>query len=167
MFSSRFKWSLETNHLTQLIEEKKRNGTPIIDLTETNPTAAGFTLTLPFEINQETFIYRADPRGLLRTREAVAKYYSDSRAQIISPDQIFLTASTSEAYSWLFKLLCDQNDEVLIPQPSYPLFEFLAENGIQLFSGRKADQYSIVFFLINSHTTYRDGRDASLFYGIF
>ena len=126
MFSSRFKWSLETNQLTQLIEEKKRKGIEILDLTETNPTTAGFQLSLPFLINSESFIYQPDPRGLLATREAVAKYYSESRAQKISPEQIFLTASTSEAYSWLFKLLCDQGDEVLIPQPSYPLFEFLA-----------------------------------------
>ena len=126
MFSSRFKWTMETNQLTQLIEEKKRAGINILDLTETNPTKAGFQLSLPFLINSESFIYQPDPRGLLVTREAVAKYYSESRAQKICPEQIFLTASTSEAYSWLFKLLCDQGDEVLIPQPSYPLFEFLA-----------------------------------------
>ncbi len=127
MFSSRFKWSLETNQLTQLIEEKKRAGIQILNLTETNPTKAGFRLSLPFTINSETLIYQPDPQGLLPTREAVAKYYLESRTQIISPEQIFLTASTSEAYSWLFKLLCDKGDEVLIPQPSYPLFEFLAE----------------------------------------
>jgi alanine-synthesizing transaminase len=127
MFSSRFKWTLETNQLTQLIEEKKRVGINILDLTETNPTKAGFQLSLPFLINSESLIYQPDPRGLLATREAVAKYYAESRAQKISPEQIFLTASTSEAYSWLFKLLCDNGAEVLIPQPSYPLFEFLAE----------------------------------------
>ncbi len=126
MFSSRFKWTLETNQLTKLIEQKKRACVPLIDLTETNPTNAGFTLALPFEVNHESLIYKADPRGLPRTREAVAQYYLEARTQQISPAQIFLTASTSEAYSWLFKLLCDQNDEVLIPQPSYPLFEFLA-----------------------------------------
>ena len=126
MFSSRFKWTMETNQLTQLIEEKKRTGIEILDLTETNPTKAGFQLSLPFLINSESLMYQPDPRGLLATREAVAKYYSESRAQKISPEQIFLTASTSEAYSWLFKLLCDKGDEVLIPQPSYPLFEFLA-----------------------------------------
>ncbi len=126
MFSSRFKWTLETNQLTQLIEEKKRAGIELIDLTETNPTKAGFELSLPFHVNHKSLIYQPDPRGLLRTREAIAKYYVENRAQNISPEQIFLTASTSEAYAWLFKLLCDQNDEVLIPQPSYPLFEFLA-----------------------------------------
>ncbi len=140
MFSSRFKWSTETNQLTQLIEEKKRAGTQILDLTEANPTKAGFKLSLPFLINSESLIYQPDPRGLLTTREAVAKYYSESRALEISPEQIFLTASTSEAYSWLFKLLCNNNNEVLVPQPGYPLFEFLA-----VLENVKIRQYSLEY----------------------
>ena len=138
MFSSRFKWTMETNQLTQLIEAKKCQGIQILDLTETNPTTTGFQLTQPFPINSESLIYQPDPQGLLTTREAVARYYAESRAQNFSPEQIFLTVSTSEAYSWLFKLLCDQGDEVLIPQPSYPLFEFLA-----VMEGGKITPYSL------------------------
>ncbi|MCP5110503.1 MAG: pyridoxal phosphate-dependent aminotransferase [bacterium] len=77
--------------------------------------------------------YRPDPRGLHEAREAVASYYAD-RGTTLSPDQIVLTASTSEAYSFLFKLLTDPGDEVLTPQPSYPLFDFLV--GMEALAGR-------------------------------
>jgi alanine-synthesizing transaminase len=88
---------------------------PYVDLTVSNPTAAG----LPVEATSlpPAPLYQPHPRGLLPAREAVAAYHG-----IGDPERVVLCASTSEAYSWLFKLLCDAGDEVLIPQPSYPLF---------------------------------------------
>ena len=128
MFSSRFKWSLETNQLAQLIETKRRVSAPILDLTEANPTRAG--LQYPPELlgalaQAGALVYEPAPRGLLRAREAVAGYYAERNLHV-RPEHICLTASTSEAYAYLFKLLCDHGDEVLVPQPSYPLFDFLA-----------------------------------------
>lgn len=110
------------------MEEKRRSGARILDLTESNPTRAGFTY--PREIVESFADHRAlrydpSPRGLVSARKAVAAYYAD-RGREFSPDQILLTASTSEAYSYLFKLLADSGDEILTPRPSYPLFEFLA-----------------------------------------
>jgi len=135
MFSTRFKWDLETNQLAKLIEEKKRAGVKLLDLTESNPTRCGFQY--PPELmsalaQPEALHYDPQPRGLLSARQAVAEYYQ-TRHQSIDPADIFLTASTSEAYSWLFKLLADSGDAILVPQPSYPLFEFLATlEGIEL-----------------------------------
>ncbi len=129
MFSSRFSWSLGTNQLTQLLAAKKNAGIEVNDLTLSNPTRAGFdypTETLLAALSQPAVLqYEPEARGLIETRLAIANYYRE-RGQSIQPDQVFLTASTSEAYAWLFKLLTDQGDELLVPQPSYPLFEFLA-----------------------------------------
>ncbi|MBS1810334.1 MAG: pyridoxal phosphate-dependent aminotransferase [Acidobacteria bacterium] len=136
MFSSRFKWNLETNQLARLIEEKKRAGVKLLDLTESNPTRAGFvypsTEILSALMQPQAMHYDPNPRGLLSARQSVADYYQ-ALGQNVDADRIFLTASTSEAYSWLFKLLADQGDAVLVPQPSYPLFDFLAAlEGVQL-----------------------------------
>jgi aspartate/methionine/tyrosine aminotransferase len=136
MFSNRFKWDLEPNRLTRLIEEKKRTGARILDLTESNPTRAGFdypTEEILGALAQATaMLYEPEPRGLLVAREAVAGYYAE-RGFDVDPERIHLTASTSEAYSFLFKLLADQGESVLVPQPSYPLFEFLAGlEGVEL-----------------------------------
>jgi hypothetical protein len=129
MFSARFPWNLQTNQLAQLIEEKKRAGVKRLDLTEANPTRCGFaypaTEWLSALAQPKALDYDPHPRGLLTARQAVAAYYQ-TRGQTIDPARIFLTASTSEAYSWLFKLLTDPGDAILVPQPSYPLFEFLA-----------------------------------------
>jgi len=129
VFSRRLQWDLPRNPLSNLLEEKRRAGAPILDLTESNPTHAG--LTYP---EQEMLAALADPRGsrydpaprgIESAREAVAKYYS-KRGRGIAAADILLTASTSEAYAYLFKLLADPGDEILTPRPSYPLFEFLA-----------------------------------------
>src|SRR5205085_9819910 len=98
------------------------------DLTESNPTRAG--LIYPAEIldafaDQRVLRYYPAPAGLLEAREAVSGYYA-SRGHSIRPERILLTASTSEAYAYLFKLLTNPGDHVLVPRPSYPLFEFLA-----------------------------------------
>jgi alanine-synthesizing transaminase len=129
MFSTRFKWDLQPNQLARLIEEKRRVGAKLLDLTEANPTRAGFTYPKEPILNalaqEAALLYEPMPRGLLKARDAVTGYYTERDLQV-EPEHIFLTASTSEAYAYLFKLLCDQGDEVLVPQPSYPLFDFLA-----------------------------------------
>jgi aspartate/methionine/tyrosine aminotransferase len=136
MFSGRFKWSLEPNRFARLTEEKKRAGARILDLTESNPTRAG--LDYPTEeilaalARNPAMLYEPTPRGLPVAREAVAGYYAE-RGFDVDPGRIHLTASTSEAYSFLFKLLADQGESVLAPRPSYPLFEFLAAlEGVEL-----------------------------------
>lgn len=129
MFSKRFKWDLETNQLARLIEAKRKSGASILDLTESNPTRAG--LDYPREkilaalAQTPAMFYEPAPRGLIVAREAVTGYYAE-RGFSVDPEHIHLTASTSEAYSYLFKLLADERQSVLVPQPSYPLFEFLA-----------------------------------------
>ena len=103
-------------------------GSRILDLTASNPTQCGFSYDaqLLAELSAEgARQYDPDPRGMLAAREAVCGYYTDHGAHI-GAEQIVLTTSTSEGYSWLFRLLCDPGDEVLIAQPSYPLFDLLA-----------------------------------------
>jgi alanine-synthesizing transaminase len=128
MFSSRTDWSLTPNRLSELVRECRARGAPILDLAESNATRCGFT-TDAEEIlaplgDRRALTYEPDPRGLLTAREAIAQYYSE-RGIALSPDQIFLTTSTSEAYSFVFRLLANPGDRILAPQPSYPLFDFL------------------------------------------
>ncbi len=136
MFSSRIKWSLESNRLARLLEEKRRSRKNVLDLTESNPTRVGFVYPadeILSALGQEpAMIYEPTPRGLMVTREAIAGYY-DERGSDVDSERIHLTASTSEGYSYLFKLLADHGRSVLVPQPSYPLFEFLAAlEGVEL-----------------------------------
>jgi alanine-synthesizing transaminase len=128
MFSSRLNWDVSPNPLARLLAERRASGARVLDLTESNPTRAG--ISYPAAIldalnREEALRYQPSPRGLLSAREAVAAYYAE-RGRGVSPDRILLTASTSEAYAYLFKLLADPGDEVLTPRPSYPLFEYLA-----------------------------------------
>jgi len=130
MFSSRLHWDLRPNRLAQVLGALRRQGTEIIDLTESNPTRAGFSypeeLILSALRDPGALVYDPAPAGMLAARAIVADYYS-ARGLVVDPARIFLTASTSESYGWLFKLLADAGDEVLVPRPSYPLFEFLAQ----------------------------------------
>jgi alanine-synthesizing transaminase len=123
MFSHRVPRERTPNRLHRAIERLRASGTPLIDLTLSNPTAAGFdypeTLLTPLA-SSAALRYEPAPLGLLRAREAVAA------GMDVPPDRVVLTTSTSEAYSILFKLLCDADDDVLVPQPSYPLLEYLA-----------------------------------------
>ena len=128
MFSSRFHWDPAPNRLTRLLAGKRAAGTAVLDLTESNPTRAG--LAYPTEIvaalaDPRALRYDPQPAGLLTAREAVCRYYAEAGCAV-EPDRVLLTASTSEAYQYLFKLVADPCDEVLVPRPSYPLFEFLA-----------------------------------------
>jgi alanine-synthesizing transaminase len=136
MFSDRFKWDLEPTRFARSIEEKKRSGARVLDLTESNPTRAGFDYPadeiLGALAQAPAMLYEPAPRGLPVAREAVAEYYAE-RGFDVDPERIHLTASTSEAYSFLFKLLAGRGESVLVPQPSYPLFEFLAAlEGVEL-----------------------------------
>ena len=129
MFSSRTNWLLSPNRLSLEIEELRRKGRPLLDLTESNPTRCGLVFDQQgiFEalVNPQALAYTPDPRGLRSARQAVADYYAE-RGIALDQAQIFLTTSTSEAYSYIFRLLADPGDDILVPQPSYPLFEFLA-----------------------------------------
>jgi aspartate/methionine/tyrosine aminotransferase len=129
MYSSRFHWDLRPNRLTELLREKRRAGASVLDLTESNPTHAG--IEYPREItaalaDARALRYDPAPAGMPEAREAVVRHYA-ARGLTVTPERILLTASTSEGYAYLFKLLCDPGDDVLVPRPSYPLFEFLAD----------------------------------------
>ena len=124
--SRRVPADLSPNHLLRTLERILGEGAPVLDLTVSNPTKCGFDYPeariREALAGREILDYDPDPRGSHAAREAIAAWHGHG----ISPDDVLLTASTSEAYSWLFKLLCDTGDEVLVPSPSYPLFEWLA-----------------------------------------
>jgi alanine-synthesizing transaminase len=136
MFASRTNWRLETNRLTRALEEHRRSGKDLLDLTASNPTTCGFAYPereiLLALTDPRGLVYRPESKGLLEARQAVAEYYagragfSGSSARI-DPERILLASGTSEAYSHIFRLLCEAGDEILVPAPSYPLFEFLAD----------------------------------------
>jgi alanine-synthesizing transaminase len=129
VFSSRLQWDSQPNPLSILLAEKRRSGAAILDLTESNPTRAGLDYPggelLAALADPRAFRYDPEPRGLLSAREAVSEYYAQRDVEVPA-SRILLTASTSEAYSYLFKLLADPGDEILVPRPSYPLFDYLA-----------------------------------------
>jgi alanine-synthesizing transaminase len=128
-FSARTGWDVAESSYAAAVREARASGRRIYDLTVSNPTQCGFSydaeaLLRPLG-DARALVYDADPRGMRGAREAVAGYYAGHLAAV-SPDDLILTTSTSEGYSFLFRLLCDPGDEVLVPQPSYPLFDFLA-----------------------------------------
>lgn len=138
MFASRTDWRLEPNRLSRAIEERRRARFEILDLTESNPTRCGFQYDsrqiLAALADARALTYQPDPRGPLTARLAVAGYYAE-RGVRVAPEQIFLTTSTSEAYTYVFRLLADAGDELLVPSPSYPLLDFLARlNDLELTS---------------------------------
>ena len=130
MFSRRTNWELSENPLSLALAGCKAKGLRVLDLTESNPTRAG--MEYPAELflgafnNKESLIYAPEPKGLLKARQAVAGYFA-ARGVVLSPEHLTLTASTSEAYSFLFRHLADPGDRVLLPAPSYPLFSYLAD----------------------------------------
>ncbi len=112
------------------IREARAAGRRLVDLTVSNPTVCGFVYDVEAILqplaDERALVYDPDPRGMLSAREAVAGYYRDHGASV-GADALVLTTSTSEGYGYLFRLLCDAGDEVLVAQPSYPLFDFLAD----------------------------------------
>jgi alanine-synthesizing transaminase len=130
MFSHRTDWKLTPNRFTQVQQELRAAGREVLDLTISNPTRAELhydaETILEALINPKAMDYDPQPKGLRSAREAVAAYYH-TRREDIDPESIVLTTSTSEGYSYVLRLLCNGEDEILVPRPSYPLFEFLAD----------------------------------------
>jgi alanine-synthesizing transaminase len=129
-FSSRTSWDVGESSYAAAVREARAFGRRIYDLTISNPTRCGFSydaeaLLQPLT-NPKALVYDPDPRGIVSAREAVAVYYEDHGAAVSAGDLV-LTTSTSESYSFLFRLLCEPGDEILVAQPSYPLFDFLAD----------------------------------------
>ncbi|HEX8711416.1 MAG TPA: pyridoxal phosphate-dependent aminotransferase [Terracidiphilus sp.] len=127
-FSSRTNWNTEESELARAHRLRMEAGLPVADLTASNPTRCGFEYAedlLGALADPRALDYDPQPRGLLSAREAVCGYYAE-HGVTVDPAQIVLTTSTSEAYSFLFRLLCDAGSEVLVLQPGYPLFDFLA-----------------------------------------
>jgi aspartate/methionine/tyrosine aminotransferase len=128
-FSQRTNWNTEESELALAHRQRVTSGQPIADLTASNPTRCGFTYPadqLAALADPRALSYDPQPRGLLSGREAVCGYYA-AHGVALPPEQVVLTTSTSEAYSFLFRLLCDSGDEILVPLPGYPLFDFLAD----------------------------------------
>jgi len=127
-FSQRTNWNTEESELARAHRLRTAAGLPIADLTASNPTRCGFEFPpqlLAALADPRALDYDPQPRGLLRSRDAVCAYYAGHNTAL-KPEQIVLTTSTSEAYSFLFRLLCDPGSEILFAQPGYPLFDFLA-----------------------------------------
>lgn len=135
-FSGRTRWHREPNRLASALESRRASGKPILDLTTSNPTQCGIpypeqellsALSRPAALR-----YEPHPRGILAARLAVTQYYAD-KGLSIDPETVVLTASTSEAYSLIFKILCSAGEQVIVPRPSYPLFDYLAQvNDVEL-----------------------------------
>ena len=130
MFADRTNWNLDANRLSEALARHRAIRRPLLDLTASNPTECGFDYDRPAIMralsDADALDYKPDPKGLETARQAVAAYYA-ARSNEVSIENILLTTSTSEAYSFVFRMLCNPGDELLIPTPSYPLFEFLAD----------------------------------------
>jgi alanine-synthesizing transaminase len=130
MFAERTNWNLAPNRLSEALAQHLAAGKRLYDLSASNPTEVGFSYDretiLHAMCNPAAMTYVPDPKGLLRARQGVAAYYAE-RGDEVSVEDIILTASTSEAYSFVFRALCSPGDELLVPAPSYPLFGFLAD----------------------------------------
>jgi aspartate/methionine/tyrosine aminotransferase len=127
-FSKRTDWNTDESELARAHRLRVRAGLPIADLTASNPTRCGFQYSpqlLDALVDPTALDYDPQPLGSLRARQSICRYYS-AHSVAIDPGQIVLTVSTSEAYSFLFRLLCDAESEILVPQPGYPLFDYLA-----------------------------------------
>ncbi len=130
MFADRTNWNLAPNRLSEALARHRSARKPLIDLTASNPTECGLMYDrdkiLSALANPQILAYEPEPKGLLTAREAVVGYYADRGDRVAASDML-LTTSTSEAYSFVFRTLCNPGDEVLIPTPSYPLFDLLAD----------------------------------------
>jgi alanine-synthesizing transaminase len=131
MFSKRTHWNLQENAHARAVRRHRDSGRPLLDLMVSNPTICGFhyeeEAILSALSSRSALRYDPDPRGLLSARGAVIEYYREkNQSAVLDSEHVILTTGTSEAYSFLFRLLCEPGDEVLVAHPSYPLFEFLA-----------------------------------------
>ncbi len=128
MFADRTAWALGENALTRRRAALAAAGVRLLDLTESNPTRCGITYPpelWPVLADPTVAVYEPSPLGLPAARQAVARIYA-GKGVAVDPSRVALTASTSEAYSFLFRLLANPGDEILVPRPSYPLFDYLA-----------------------------------------
>jgi hypothetical protein len=142
MFSSRIPWDRAPNRLARAVASARSDARALIDLTATNPTTTG--IGYPDDLlrrlaSPAALVYTPHPFGLPEARDAVARDYR-RRGMAIDSAGVVLTASTSEAYSLLFKLLCDAGDAVLVPVPSYPLFDHLTR-----LDGIRASTYQLEY----------------------
>jgi alanine-synthesizing transaminase len=130
LFADRTNWNLAANRLSEALAHYRSAGKPLIDLTASNPTECGFMydreMILNALANPRSLSYEPEPKGLLAAREAVVGYYAE-RGDRVAASDVLLATSTSEAYSFVLRILCNPGDEVLIPTPSYPLFDLLAD----------------------------------------
>jgi alanine-synthesizing transaminase len=130
VFSRRTNWKLAPNRFSMALEQHRAAGRELLDLTVSNPASIGLRynseIILSSLANPKALEYRPDAKGLRVARDAVTAYYRE-RGVSVDPERLVLTTSTSEAYSFVFRLLCDPGDDVLVPAPSYPLFQFLAD----------------------------------------
>jgi alanine-synthesizing transaminase len=136
MFASRTKWRLDPNQFAQALEAHRRAGKELLDLTVSNPTECGLVYPeqeiLTALADARALVYSPESKGLRKAREVVADYYRGRAGfvgpgELVDPERIVVTSGTSEGYSHIFRLLCEPGDEILVPAPSYPLFEFLAD----------------------------------------
>jgi alanine-synthesizing transaminase len=142
MFADRTNWRLARNRLTEAVEAARAAKAKLLDLTVSNPTRVGLQYDAASILaalhSPQALDYDPQAKGLLSAREAVARYYfercgrgdrdvASNVTTMVDPERIVLTTSTSEGYSYVFRLLCNAGDELLVPKPSYPLFEFLAD----------------------------------------
>jgi alanine-synthesizing transaminase len=131
MFSERTNWKLAQNRLTEAIAQVRASGKTILNLTASNPTRIGLKYDAAAILgafrSPKSLDYDPQAKGLLSAREAVSDYYRADHDVEVDPERIVLTTSTSEGYSFVLRLLCNAGDELLVPKPSYPLFEFLAD----------------------------------------
>ncbi len=136
MFTPRTHWDTTPHRLAEALQQRRRRGLPVVDLTESNPTRCGF------DFDREAIAeavaagarspYEPDPKGLPAARDAVCGYYA-AQGVPAAPERVVLTTGTSEGYSFAFRLLASPGDEILSPTPSYPLFDFLADvNDVRL-----------------------------------
>lgn len=125
-FSNRFEWDTGQNKISQIADQKRKDGMAICDLTVSNPTKIdlGVDRSIDRDYVAISNTYQPASTGLETAKCAIVQYYQD-HAIDIDNSQIVITASTSEAYTYLFRLLADAGDEILIPQPSYPLLDYL------------------------------------------
>lgn len=140
--ANRTSWSLQHNPLTELLDKLQTQGISILDLTESNPTRCGFEYPSRW-LNalslKENLIYAPAAEGMPTARGAIADYYRAKNLKV-DTNRLVLTSSTSEGYSFLLKLLTNPGDHILIPKPSYPLFQFLLE-----LHDVKFDYYPLVY----------------------
>ena len=131
MVSERTNWRLARNRFTQAVEQARAAGKQLLDLSASNPTRVGLSYNASTILSSlqspQALDYDPQSKGLLAAREAVANYYSEAHGIHLDAERIVLTTSTSEGYSFVFRLLCNAGDDILVPKPSYPLFEFLAD----------------------------------------